>query len=194
MDPSRKNGLVMKYNIIYCDPPWCYRDKALAGKRGAGCKYQVHDTEWLKSIPIQNIAAKDCALFLWVTMPKMNEVFDLMSAWGFHYKTVAFTWIKKNKVSDSLFWGMGNYTRANAELCLLATKGKIERVNRGIHSVVYSKIEKHSKKPPEVRNRIVSLFGNLPRIELFATERVDGWDSIGNAIDGMDINDAISLL
>jgi len=99
-----------KYNIIYADPPWSYRDKALSGNRGAGCKYKVQSKEWLENLQITNIADKNCILFLWVTMPKLNEGFDLIKNWGFEYKTVAFTWIKKNKVTDSLFWGIALWT------------------------------------------------------------------------------------
>ena len=176
-----------KYNIIYADPPWSYRDKALSGNRGAGCKYKVQSKEWLENLQITNIADKNCILFLWVTMPKLNEGFDLIKNWGFEYKTVAFTWIKKNKVTDSLFWGMGRWTRANAELCLLSTKGKPKRISAGVHSVVESKIRKHSQKPDEVKDRIISLVGDLPRVELFARNKTDGWDVWGNEVES-DIN------
>ena len=118
-----------KYSIIYADPPWSYRDKALAGNRGAGCKYTVQDKTWIENLPVSALADKDCALFLWVTMPKLNEVFDLFPKWGFEYKTTAFTWIKKNKSGAGNFWGMGRWTRANAEICLLGTKGKPKRVS-----------------------------------------------------------------
>ncbi len=168
-----------KYKIIYADPPWSYKDKALAGNRGACCKYKTQSKEWLQSLPIADIADENCILFLWVTMPKLNECFDLIKAWGFEYKTVAFTWVKKNKIAPSWFWGMGHWTRANAELCLLATKGKPKRINAGVHSVIDTPIQKHSQKPNEVRNRILSLMGNLPRIELFAREKINGWDSWG---------------
>lgn len=172
-----------KYSIIYADPPWSYRDKALAGKRGAGCKYNVQSKEWLDNLPVSNIAADDCILFLWVTMPKLNECWDLIEKWGFEYKTVAFTWVKRNKIKPTWFWGMGCWTRANAELCLLATKGKPKRVDAGVHSVVESKIRKHSQKPDEVRDRIISLVGDLPRVELFARNKTDGWDVWGNEVD-----------
>lgn len=171
-----------KYQIIYADPPWEYRDKALAGNRGAGCKYTTQSIEWLSALPVGKIADKNCVLFLWVTMPKLNECFSLLSSWGFEYKTAAFIWIKKNKKSDSLFWGMGGWTRANAELCLLATRGHPKRINASVHSVIVSAIEQHSKKPNEVRNRIIKLCGDLPRIELFARQRVEGWDAWGNEI------------
>jgi len=171
-----------KYQIIYADPPWSYRDKARAGKRGASFKYLTQDAVWIKGLPVRDIADDNCALFLWVTMPKLNECFSLIDAWGFKYKTCAFTWVKKNKKSDSWFWGMGSWTRANAEICLLATKGKPKRINAGVHSVIDTRIEGHSKKPDIVRYKIVELLGDLPRIELFARQDVDGWDSWGNEV------------
>jgi len=184
----------MKYNIIYADPPWSYKDKALAGNRGAGCKYIVQSQDWLEKLPISAITEKDCILFLWATMPKLNESFSLIQKWGFEYKTVAFTWVKRNKKANSWFWGMGNWTRANSELCLLATKGKPRRINAGIHSVIDTPIEKHSKKPNEVREKIVQLVGDLPRIELFAREKIDGWTCLGNEIDGVDIEESLTKI
>ena len=171
-----------KYNIIYADPPWSYKDKALAGNRGACCKYPVMDSRDISKFPVDKIAADDCILFLWVTMPKLNECFDLIKAWGFDFKTCAFTWIKTNKKSNSLFWGMGRWTRANAEICLIATKGKPKREAANVHSVVMAPIEEHSKKPDEVRKRIVQLCGDVPRIELFARQYAEGWDCWGNEV------------
>jgi len=171
-----------KYNIIYADPPWSYKDKALAGNRGASCKYPTQSSEWLNSLPVKNITNKDCILFLWVTMPKLNECFELINQWGFEYKTCAFTWVKKNKKADSWFMGMGRWTRANSEICLLATKGKPKRINAAVHSVVDTPIEKHSKKPDCVKERIIALCGDLPRIELFARQKTPGWDVWGNEV------------
>ena len=175
--------MTKKYSIIYADPPWSYRDKALAGNRGACCKYPTLTIEQIKKLPISELAANDCALFLWVTMPKLDEVLSVIGAWGFVYKTVAFTWVKRNRKSDTWFMGMGSWTRANAELCLIATRGKPKRINAGVHSLIESRIEGHSKKPDEARKRIIKLMGNLPRIELFAREKVDGWDSWGNEVE-----------
>lgn len=168
-----------KYQIIYADPPWSYRDRALAGERGAGCKYNVMSMDDIKTLPVKELAEADAVLFMWVTMPMLEEAFAVMRAWGFTYKTCAFTWIKQNKKSDSLFWGMGNWTRANAELCLLGVKGKPKRINAGVHSVITSHIEEHSKKPAETRERIVKLMGDIPRIELFARQTAEGWDRWG---------------
>lgn len=172
-----------KYNIIYADPPWSYRDKALAGNRGAGCKYLTQSEEWLANLPVNEIADDNCVLFLWVTMPKLNECWEIIKNWGFEYKTVAFTWVKRNKKASSWFWGMGRWTRANAEVCLLATKGKPKRINAGVHSVIDTPIQAHSQKPDEVRKRIVQLMGDLPRIELFAREKTEGWHVWGNEVE-----------
>jgi len=171
-----------KYQIIYADPPWSYRDKALAGNRGAGCKYTVQSKQYLEDLPVSEIAAENCILFLWVTMPKLDECWDLIKNWGFEYKTVAFTWVKRNKRAATWFWGMGRWTRANAELCLLATKGRPKRINAGIHSIIDTPIEGHSKKPDIAREKIISLVGDLPRIELFARQRTPGWDAWGDEI------------
>jgi N6-adenosine-specific RNA methylase IME4 len=177
-----------KYKIIYADPPWSYNDKALAGNRGAGCKYPTQDKEWIDNLPVSEIADDDCVLFLWVTMPKLNECWDLIEKWGFNYKTVAFTWVKRNKIKRTWFWGMGNWTRANPELCLIATKGKPKRINASVHSVIDTPIEQHSKKPGIVRTNIVKLLGDIPRIELFARKSTAGWDVWGNEIDKLKTN------
>jgi len=173
-----------KYQIIYADPPWSYADKAKAGIRGACCKYGTMSIDDLCKMPVNDLADDNCILFMWVTMPKLNECFTLIESWGFKYKTVAFTWIKKNKkATDTLFWGMGRWTRANAEVCLLATKGKPKRISAAVHSVIESPIERHSQKPNITRDRIVELCGNLSRIELFARQRFDGWDAWGNEVE-----------
>jgi len=147
-----------KYDIILADPPWQYNDKASAGKRGACYKYPVMNTEEIKSLPINKISNDNSVLFIWVTMPKLNEVFEVIKSWGFEYKTCAFVWIKKSKNGRN-FLGMGRWTRANAELCLLATKGKPKRINASIRQVIESKIRKHSQKPDEQYKLIEKLMG-----------------------------------
>jgi len=180
-----------KYNIIYCDPAWSYNDKALAGNRGAGCKYNVMTLEELKQLPVQSISESDSIMFMWVTMPKLLDgtCMEVMKSWDFIPKTCAFTWIKYYK-NLKPFMGMGRWTRANAELCILGTKGKPQRISASIRQlietyngdIIQSIPERHSKKPNVARDRIVELCGDLPRIELFARETADGWDSWGNEI------------
>ena len=132
----------------------------------------------LKGLPMRSIAAYDCALFLWATFPTLSDVFPLLDAWGFKYKTVAFTWVKVSK-NNKLKMGMGNWTRANAEICLLATRGHPKRVSASVQSAILAEPREHSQKPDEVRERIVQLMGDVPRIELFARTHTPGWDVWG---------------
>ena len=169
-----------KYQIIYCDPAWQYDDKALAGNRGAECKYDVMELSALKLIPIQKIADENCVLLMWCTFPMLDSGLELINAWGFQYKTVAFTRLKRNKNSSNFFMGMGTWTRSNQEIVLLAVKGKPKRVSAGVRQIIDSPIREHSKKPDVVRQRIIQLCGDLPRIELFARTKVHGWDVVGN--------------
>lgn len=172
------------YSIIYSDCPWEYRVWSKKGQgRSAESHYPTMSIEAIRALPVSEIAAPDCALFMWVTFPTLREAFTVIDAWGFTYKTVAFTWVKQNRETPSLFWGMGHWTRANAEICLLATKGSPKRVSANVHQVVMSPVERHSKKPDEVRDRIMALMGDLPRIELFARQTTLGWDVWGNEVD-----------
>lgn len=170
-----------KYSVIYADPPWKYEQRTLSG--AAEKHYTTMSLDELKQLPVSELAEKDCALFLWATFPQLREALDLISAWGFTYKTVAFVWLKKNKVADSWFYGLGFWTRGNAEICLLATKGKPKRRSPAVHQFIISPIERHSKKPDEARDKIVQLMGDVPRIELFARQSPEGWDVWGNEVE-----------
>ena len=181
-----------KYQIILADPAWSYKDKCNSGKRGAGHKYPTMSIQDLRDLEVYRITEKDCWLFLWVTFPLLQEGLDVIKSWKFEYKTLAFDWTKLNKKAKTPFFGMGNYTRACNEICLLATRGKVKRASASVSCVVQSPIREHSKKPDEVRNRIVELCGDLPRIELFATERSPGWDAMGFDINGKDIKKEIN--
>ena len=136
--------------------------------------------EELCALPVSEITEKDCVLFLWATFPQLKEALQLIKAWGFTYKTVAFVWLKTNKKALTWFYGLGFWTRGNAEICLLATKGHPKRQAKNIHQLIISPIEEHSKKPEEARKKIVALMGDIPRIELFARKESPGWE-IGRA-------------
>jgi N6-adenosine-specific RNA methylase IME4 len=172
-----------EYSVVYADPPYSYR---VWGKKGRGRCAENHYTtmpiEDICALPVADIAARDCALLLWATYPNLERSFEIVKAWGFVYKTVAFTWCKRNRKNPNHFMGCGYYTRSNAEICLLATKGSPRRVSRSVRQIIDTPIERHSKKPDEARDRIVQLFGDIPRIELFARERADGWDCFGNEV------------
>lgn len=180
-----------KYDVLYADPPWTYRDKCKSGNRGVEFKYPTMTIEDIKSLPVKEIASDNSALFLWVTWPLLKEGIDTLESWGLDYKTIAFNWIKMNKKSPTPFWGMGNWTRSNSEPCLLGVRGKPKRASASVHSVILSPIQKHSKKPDEARDRIVELMGDAKRIELFARELYPGWTCVGNDVDGSDIRQVL---
>lgn len=169
-----------KYSIVYADPPWSYSDKKCNG--AANHHYKTMTLSDIKLLPIKDITKDDCVLFLWATYPMLKEAFEVGEAWGFKYKSIAFQWIKLNKKNGKPFFGLGRWTRGNTECCLLFTKGKPKRVNNSVFQLIQSPIERHSKKPDITREKIVTLMGGVDRIELFAREKIEGWDSWGNEI------------
>lgn len=183
----------MKFDIIYADPPWnfqAYSDKGHS--RSPQNHYSTMNLEDICNLNVGSIASKHCVLFLWVTFPHLLQGLKVIERWGFQYKTLGFCWVKKNRKSDTWFWGLGYWTRSNPELCLIATRGNPKRVSRSVFSVVATPIERHSKKPDVVRDRIVALMGDIPRIELFARQSASGWVSVGNEIDGLSIEESIA--
>lgn len=170
-----------KYNIIYADPPWTY-PKTGGTKNSRGMAKQFYDTmdiEEIKRLPIPDITAENAVLFLWCTYPQLLNGLEVIKAWGFEYFGLGFEWIKKTKTGKD-FFGMGYWTRANPECCLLATKGKPKPVRHDIRQLLYAERQEHSRKPIEIRERIVRLCGDLPRIELFARQEACGWDCWGD--------------
>lgn len=163
-----------KYSIILADPPWEYE-----GQMGGGLPYPDMSLEEIKALPVADIAQKNSALFLWVTFPMIAKGLEVISAWGFEYKTAAFVWIKTNKKDGMPFRGIGNYTKSNAEVCLLGIRGRVVPVSDSVSSIVITERGKHSEKPEVVRERIVELFGAVNRIELFARKASEGWESWG---------------
>lgn len=189
-----------KYDIIYADPPWSYND---SGCQGAAAKqYNTMSQEELYNLPIKRICNKDAVLFMWVTYPKLQEALDVIRLWGFTYKSIGFQWVKLNKKASNLsllqkitegapieeaifsqcFYGLGRWTRGNTEMCVIATKGKVSRIDAAVPQLVFAPIGRHSAKPAVVRDRIKQLMGDRPAIELFAREHVDGWDCWGNEV------------
>ncbi len=170
----------MKYSVVYGDPPWRY--KRSKGKGVAENHYPTMSLNDICSLPIDTISHKDSVLFLWATFPMLQEALQVITAWGFTFKTVAFVWVKQNKSGNGYFFGLGHWTRSNAEICLLAVKGRPKRVSKKVHQLIVSPVEGHSKKPDMARDKIVELMGDLPRIELFSRQRATGWDAWGNEV------------
>lgn len=184
----------MKYEIIYADPPWSFSSRMGIGKINYNAVKRVDDsiggyptlsTPQICEFDVAAIAAENCVLFIWTTSAHLEQCFSVINVWGFKYKTVGFVWVK-TKHDGSLAANYGTWTLPGMELCLLATRGKCFAMKRShkVRQVVLTKHHKewHSKKPDEVRKRIVELFGDRPRIELFARTEIQGWDCFSNEI------------
>lgn len=183
------------------DPAWQYDDRNANGERGASFKYGVMSTEALCRLDVAPLFARDAVLFLWAVSPMLPDAFRVGAAWGFEYKTVGFTWVKTNR-DGTPFTGLGHYTRANPEMCLLFTRGKrLERADRGVRQlveapvdpadldawateVVYAQRREHSRKPDEVMARIERLYPSAVKLEMFARQRRPGWMAHGNQVPG----------
>ncbi len=173
-----------KYQIIYADPPWHFNFRKRQGlsQRAKNRLYNTMAAEEIIRLPVDTLADKNCILFLWIMNSEIPLALQCIRTWGFQYKTVAFTWVKMRK--NTYHFGGGNWTRSNPEICLLATRGKIKRISASVRNLVVSPLQEHSKKPDRIRNDIVNLVGDLPRIKLFARQKTDGWDVWGNEVEG----------
>lgn len=173
-----------KYNVILCDPPWQYRVHVTDnnGTRNANHFYDTMPLDEIKRLRVNDIADKSCALFMWVTNPCLPEGLEVIKSWGFEFKTVAFIWVKTYN-SGKIWLGLGHYTRNSAEMCLLATKGKpLKVLDKSIKQVLVERRTTHSRKPDRVRHLITRMYGDVPKIELFARQRVEGWEAWGNEV------------
>jgi N6-adenosine-specific RNA methylase IME4 len=180
-----------KYDLIYIDPPFWYNSRNNVNKTkfggGASKHYPLmRDQELLDMKPfIDNISNDNCIMFMWVTAPRLEFALKLLNYWSFKYKTKGFTWIKINK-NGSPRINPGYYTASNSEDCIIAIKGK----NNGrftphvkmINQVIFESLREHSRKPDSVRHYIELMYPELSKIELFARQKFDNWDSWGNEI------------
>jgi len=175
-----------KYQIIYADPPWSYYNDSTAKPDCTTTKgmrrppYPVMSSKEIMNLPVNDISAENSILFIWTTDYHLQKCLEIIKEWGFEYKTIGFVWNKK-----CCF--MGAYTmKSGIEICLLATRGKdahklVKKHN--VKSLIEQKRTKHSEKPVIVREKIVELVGDIPRIELFAREKTEGWDVWGNEVE-----------
>jgi N6-adenosine-specific RNA methylase IME4 len=164
----------MKYGAILADPGWTFTARSAKGE-GRAPKYRKMSVAEIATLPVQDFAAKDCALFLWANGPRLPEMFEVIGGWGFEYKAIAFCWAKRSRRDRAWHFGLGFGTRANAEICLLATRGKPKRLNRDVRQLLISPVRAHSQKPDRIRDDIARLYSG-PYLELFARSRAPGWD------------------
>jgi N6-adenosine-specific RNA methylase IME4 len=177
------------YGAIYADPPWHFDVWAEGSARNAASKYDTMSTADIARMPVVDLAATDCALFMWIVWPRLKESLAVIQSWGFEYKTCAFCWVKANAKQIDFFRddadvqvGMGYWTRANSEVCLLATRGKPKRLNADVRQGIIAPRREHSRKPEGVHARIERLVAG-PYCELFARQKRLGWDVWGNQTD-----------
>jgi len=174
-----------KYKIIYADPPWAFHEGQFQdnnrGRADIRDQYDVLTTQEICDLSVSNITERDCALFLWVTDGTLLEGLRVLEKWGFTYKTIVFIWVKKY-LSGSFCYNAAPWTLKSCEICLLGTKGNMKQYKnrKNVKQLVTALRTRHSRKPQEVRKRIEQLFGNLPKIELFARIKIHGWDVWGN--------------
>lgn len=187
--------MIPSYSILLADPPWHFRNYSADEpgmihnrSRGANKHYPTMTTEQLCDLPISQLVSDNAILFMWACWPTLPDALKVIEAWGFGYKSLAWVWIKANKTGWGFFQGMGYYTRANTEPCLLATRGNLPKPkNRGILSLIYSPVMQHSRKPDDQYRKIDALYPALiypNRLELFARRRQPGWDVWGNQAPG----------
>ena len=170
-----------KYQIILADCPWPYKDKLQHHGGGAESHYDVMSIEDICKLPVSNIADDNCIIFMWGTWPLLPECTEVMKSWGFTYKTIGFVWIKQYSTGKDVL-GMGYYTRGNTEFCLIGVKGKPKIFDHSVSQLLKTEIGKHSKKPDTIRNKIIQICGDLPKIELFGRTRIHNWDTFGNDV------------
>lgn len=164
-----------KYRIIYADPPWQYRNNKTGGSMlPQDWHYPKMSTTDICALPIGNLADKNCALFLWATVPMIEDAFRVMEAWGFKYKTMLF-WRK------IMSWGMGFWYRGQVEILLLGVRGNIKAFRIQKANFVETKVREHSRKPDEFYE-LIEMIGLEPKIELFARYKREGWDAWGNEV------------
>lgn len=172
----------MLYGAILADPPWDFKVRSSKGEgRSASQHYKIMKLADIKAIPVADMAAPDCCLFLWTTDPHLPQALEVMAAWGFTFKTVAFYWAKTNR-NGSFFKGMGYWTRANVEQVLLGTRGHPKRLAKNVERLIVAPRREHSRKPDETRERIERLAGG-PYLEYNARSRRPGWTAMGDEVD-----------
>jgi N6-adenosine-specific RNA methylase IME4 len=182
-------GLQGRFGVIYADPPWQFTTFSDKGKdRSAEAHYDCMTFAKLCGLPVRNYAAPNCCLFLWTTDPMLRHALELIDAWGFTFKTVAFTWAKLNRnvrrpmfAGQDFFTGMGYWTRANSEQCLLATIGRPKRCSMAVKRLIIAPRREHSRKPDEAYDRIEQLVSG-PYLELFARQARPGWTAWGDQV------------
>lgn len=173
------------FPVILIDPPWAYasysKPEGTVPHRGEVEPYKTIQLNDLKTLPVAEIAAPDCTLFMWAISSHLDQAFPLAAAWGFTYKAKVFEWLKTTKDGDGMRMGMGKWSRQESETILLFTRGSPKRISAGVRSTFYEAPRGHSEKPEQSYERIEALVAG-PYCELFARKRRPRWISWGDEL------------
>lgn len=177
----------MRYDVILADPPWKFEywvpDQGKKdGSRAAEAHYPVMTTPEICGLPIAQLGEENSILFLWGVWPRLRDIFDVMEAWNYEYKTIGFVWVKAKKSGFGHFMGMGYYTRSNTEPCFIGVRGSMPVEAHDVLQLIYYPVKRHSQKPDGQYNKIERLYPNKRYLELFARNKREGWDSWGNEV------------
>jgi N6-adenosine-specific RNA methylase IME4 len=174
----------MKYDVILADPPWNFETWDKKGNsRTPSAHYSVMSIDEICRLPVSKLSADNCALFMWAVWPPLFDAEKVINAWGFKYRTLGFEWVKLNRSGIGFHMGLGYYTRANSEPCLLAVKGSMPVATRAERNLLVTSIREHSRKPDEQYGKIERLYPNKKYLELFARHQRPGWDVFGNEVE-----------
>ena len=180
------------YDVILADPPWKFEywvpgQGKKNASRAAEAYYPVMATKDICNLSIREIGNNNSILFMWAVWPRLRDMFDVMEAWGYEYKTIGFVWVKANKTGFGHFMGMGYYTRSNTEPCFIGVRGSMPVETHDVLQIIYSAVREHSKKPEAQYDKIERLYPNMKYIELFARNERDGWVCWGNEVGGIEL-------
>jgi N6-adenosine-specific RNA methylase IME4 len=174
----------MAYDVILADPPWAFEvwNRDTGNGRSAESHYPTMSLDAICSLPVADLAADNCALFLWAVWPSIFDAQKVIEAWGFAFKTLGFEWVKLTESGMGFHIGMGYYTRANPEPCLLAVRGSMPVAVHDERNLIVSPVRRHSQKPDEQYRKIERLYPGRRYLELFARRKRAGWDAWGNEV------------
>lgn len=173
---------MFRYGVILADPPWRFLNYSAKGEvKNPVSHYDCMDLDALKALPVNHLAADDCALFMWACAPMLPEAIDLMAAWGFAFKSAG-AWAKQSSTGQKWAFGTGYCFRSASEFFLLGTRGKPPVRSRSIRNLIVAPVREHSRKPDDLHNMAEQLYDG-PHCELFARQQRPGWDVWGNQSD-----------
>lgn len=169
------------YGVVLADPPWRMADWSGNGDKSKtpGAQYDLMDLDAIMALPVRERARKNAVLIVWAIQAMLPQAFEVMSAWGFTFKTAG-AWAKQSKTGEKWAIGTGHIFRSAAEFFILGTRGSVPVQSKSVRNIIVAPVREHSRKPDEMHENIEKMYPFMPKLELFARERRPGWDVWGN--------------